>query len=160
MKRLILFRHGKSLWETGVSDFDRELSFVGIERTEKSAKELVKNLNFKLDVWYSSPAERARKTAELTAKHFKEKPEINLDERLYTFSFFDLLKFIKNLDNSTNSAIFFGHNEAYTEFVNRMGDNFQRNLPTSGVAIFEFDVKNWSEIEKGKIIRIIKPKEL
>lgn len=160
MKKLILFRHGKSLWETGVSDFDRDLSFVGEERTEKSAKELVKSLDFEIDIWYSSPAQRARRTADIVSKHFKEKPTINLDERLYTFSFFDLLKFIKSIDNSKKSALFFGHNEAYTEFVNRMGDHFQKNLPTSGVVIFEFHIDNWEEIEKGKILKIIKPKEL
>ena len=160
MKKLILFRHGKSLWDTGVSDFDRDLSFIGIERTHKSAKELVDRIDFDIDVWYSSPALRAKRTAELTSEYFTKKPEIILDETLYTFSFFDLLKFIKNLNNSTNSAMFFGHNEAYTELINRMGDKYLKNLPTSGVAIMEFDVKNWNEIEKGRLSEIIKPKEL
>jgi|26BtaG_2_1085354.scaffolds.fasta_scaffold00202_24 phosphohistidine phosphatase len=160
MKKLILFRHGKSLWDTGVSDFDRDLSFIGIERTHKSAKELVDRIDFDIDVWYSSPALRAKRTAELTSEYFTKKPEIILDETLYTFSFFDLLKFIKNLNNSTNSAMFFGHNEAYTELINRMGDKYLKNLPTSGVAILEFDVKNWNEIEKGRLSEIIKPKEL
>lgn len=160
MKKLILFRHGKSLWDTGVSDFDRDLSFIGIERTHKSAKELVDRIDFDIDVWYSSPALRAKRTAELTSEYFTKKPEIILDETLYTFSFFDLLKFIKNLNNSTNSAMFFGHNEAFTELINRMGDKYLKNLPTSGVAILEFDVKNWNEIEKGRLSEIIKPKEL
>lgn len=160
MKKLILFRHGKSLWDTGVSDFDRDLSFIGIERTHKSAKELVDRIDFDIDVWYSSPALRAKRTAELTSEYFTKKPEIILDETLYTFSFFDLLKFIKNLNNFTNSAMFFGHNEAYTELINRMGDKYLKNLPTSGVAILEFDVKNWNEIEKGRLSEIIKPKEL
>lgn len=160
MKKLILFRHGKSLWDTGVSDFDRDLSFIGIERTHKSAKELVDRIDFDIDVWYSSPALRAKRTAELTSEYFTKKPEIILDETLYTFSFFDLLKFIKNLNNSTISAMFFGHNEAYTELINRMGDKYLKNLPTSGVAILEFDVKNWNEIEKGRLSEIIKPKEL
>ncbi|MFA7448168.1 MAG: histidine phosphatase family protein [Weeksellaceae bacterium] len=160
MKKLILFRHGKSLWDTGVSDFDRDLSFIGIERTHKSAKELVDRIDFDIDVWYSSPALRAKRTADLASEHFTKKPKIILDEILYTFSFFDLLKFIKNLDNSINSAMFFGHNEAYTEFVNRMGDKYLKNLPTSGVAVLEFDVENWNEIEKGRLIELVKPKEL
>lgn len=160
MKKLILFRHGKSLWETGVSDFERDLNFVGIERTQKSAKELVNRLNFSIDAWYSSPAQRARKTAGLAAEAFPEKPKIQFDEKLYTFSFFDLLKFIKNIDNQHKSAIFFGHNEAYTELINRMGDKYIDNLPTSGVAILEFDTQNWDEIEKGRLIELIKPKKL
>ena len=160
MKKLILFRHGKSLWDTGVSDFDRDLSFIGVERTQKAAKELVDRIDFDIDVWYSSPALRAKRTADLASEHFSKKPEIILDETLYTFSFFDLLKFIKKLNNSAHSALFFGHNEAYTEFVNRMGDTYLKNLPTSGVAVLEFDVENWNEIEKGRLIELIKPKEL
>lgn len=160
MKRIVLFRHGKSLWETGVSDFERDVSFIGEERTEKAAKELLKQLDFKIDVCYSSPAKRARNTAEMAMDQFPQPLEINYDESLYTFAFFDLLRFVKNLDNSYDSAIFFGHNEAYTEFVNRMGDEYLKNLPTSGVAILEFNTDNWQEIDKGKTITIIKPKKL
>lgn len=160
MKNLILFRHGKSLWETGVSDFERDLSFIGVERTHKSAKELQNKLNFEIDSWFSSPAQRARRTAEIAAEYFPSNPNIILDEKLYTFSFFDLLKFIKNLDNSINSALFFGHNEAYTEFVNRMSNQYINKLPTSGVAVFSFDISDWKKMEKGELIHLIKPKKI
>lgn len=160
MKKIILFRHGKSLWETGVSDFDRDISFIGEERTEKSANELLRQLDFEIDIWFSSPAKRARRTAEITASKFNNPIDINYDEKLYTFSFFDLLRFIKNLDNEYQTAIFFGHNEAFTEFTNRMGNDFQNNLPTSGVAIMAFDTNDWQALEKGKTISIIKPKKL
>lgn len=159
MKKLILFRHGKSRWDMNVTDMKRDLLETGIERTKKSARTLSEYLDFEIDAWYSSPAVRAKRTADLTADFFSN-PEIKTDEQLYTFSFFDLLKFIKNLDNSIETAIFFGHNEAYTEFVNRMGNQYIENLPTSGVAIFEFDTKDWKSIEKGKTLHIIKPKSL
>ncbi|HUH34892.1 MAG TPA: histidine phosphatase family protein [Moheibacter sp.] len=160
MKRIILFRHGKSLWETGVSDFDRDLSFIGIERTKKSIEALKNQLDFDIDIWYSSPAQRARRTAEMTAEAFSDAIQINFDEKLYTFSFFDLLKFIKNLDNQYHNAIFFGHNEAYTEFVNRMSHDYLDNLPTSGVAILTFPTDDWQQLGKATISNIIKPKEL
>lgn len=160
MKKVILFRHGKSLWETGVNDFERNISFIGEERTEKSSIELLKQLDFEIDIWYSSPAKRARRTAEIVASKFSNPIKINFDEKLYTFSFFDLLRFIKQIDNKYDTAIFFGHNEAFTEFTNRMGDNFQKKLPTSGVAIIEFNTNDWQELEKGKTISIIKPKKL
>lgn len=160
MKHLILFRHGKSRWDSGVSDFERDLAQNGIERTHKSAKELVNKLNFDIDIWYSSPARRAERTASIAASYFEERPEIHFDQRLYTFSFFDLLKFIKSVDNQHQSAIFFGHNEAFTGFTNRMGDRYLDNLPTSGVAVFEFETDDWAKLEKGKTLNIIKPKEL
>lgn len=160
MKHLILFRHGKSRWDSGVSDFERDLAQNGIERTHKSAKALIKTLDFDIDTWYSSPARRAERTARIASSYFEYEPNIHYDQKLYTFSFFDLLKFIKNIDNHYQSAIFFGHNEAYTEFVNRMGDRYLENLPTSGVAVFEFETDDWAALEKGKTLNIIKPKEL
>ncbi|MBW7871596.1 MAG: histidine phosphatase family protein [Flavobacteriia bacterium] len=160
MKKIILFRHGKSSWDSGVSDFERDLAQNGVRRTHKSAKELSRILEFKIDAWYSSPARRAERTASIAASYFPENPKINLDQKLYTFSYFDLLKFVKALDNTYKSTIFFGHNEAYTEFANRMGDVFLNNLPTSGVVIIEFDTDRWEDIEKGKTLKVIKPKEL
>lgn len=160
MKRIILFRHGKSLWETGVSDFERDLNFIGIERAQKAAKELNKQLNFTIDACFSSPAQRARKTAEIAKAHIPNLPDIQFDEKLYTFSFFDLLRFIKALDNQYENVLFFGHNEAYTEFVNRMGNLYIENLPTAGVALLEFNTQDWNLLEKGKLITLIKPKKL
>lgn len=160
MKKLILFRHAKSRWDMGVNDRERDLEEVGIERTEKSAAKLKSILDFEIDVWLSSPAVRARKTAELTALHFPKKPEINIVENLYTFSFFDLLKEVKKIDNQFQTAILFGHNEAFTEFVNRMGNQYLYNLPTSGIAMLEFQSDSWTEIERGETLNIIKPKKL
>jgi phosphohistidine phosphatase len=159
MKRIILFRHGKSNWNFSVNDAERDLEKTGKERTKKSAEELRKKTDFEIDAWFSSPAKRARKTAEITGKYF-ENNEIKINDSLYTFSFFDLLKEIKKLDGKLKTVIVFGHNEAFTEFVNRMGSEYLDNLPTSGVAVIEFDSENWNAIEKGETKLIIKPKNL
>lgn len=160
MKRIILFRHGKSEWKPGIADFDRDLKPKGIKRTKKSAKELAKISDLSIDAWYSSPARRAEKTAIITSKFFKPKPEIRLNHDLYGLDCRDLISFVKGFDNSFQTIIIFGHNEAFTEFVNRMGDQEIENLPTSGVAILDFDVSNWLAIGKGKTVRVIIPKEL
>ncbi len=160
MKKLILFRHAKSRWDMGVNDPERDLEEVGIERTQKSATELKSILNFEIEIWLSSPAVRAYKTANLVADHFSKKPEIKIIENLYTFSFFDLLKEVKKIDDQFQTAILFGHNEAFTEFANRMGSQYLYNLPTSGIAILEFKSDSWNEIERGETLNIIKPKKL
>lgn len=160
MKHLVLFRHAKSRWDMGVNDRERDLEKIGIERAHKSAKYLRENLNFKLEAWQSSPAKRARNTAQIAAEYFENPPELILNENLYTFAFFDLLKEVKKLDNSLQNVILFGHNEAFTEFVNRMGNHYIENLPTAGVAVIEFPVDDWKNIEKGTTQLIIKPKLL
>ncbi|MFA7687708.1 MAG: histidine phosphatase family protein [Moheibacter sp.] len=159
MKHLILFRHAKSSWEQNVNDKQRDLLEIGVERTRKSAAQLKVDLPFEPQNWFSSPAVRARKTAEIAAEYFTS-PSVQFDEDLYTFSFFDLLKTIKNFDNGFDSAIVFGHNEAFTEFVSRMGNQYINNLPTSGIAWIEFDTDQWSLIEKGNTRLIIRPKNL
>lgn len=64
MSKLILIRHGQSVWNaenkfTGWVDVD--LSEKGINEAKKSA-ELIKNLNIKIDKFYTSYLKRAIKT--------------------------------------------------------------------------------------------------
>ena len=64
MSKLILTRHGQSIWNaenrfTGWVDVD--LSKKGIEEAEKSG-ELIKKLNIKIDISYTSFLKRAIKT--------------------------------------------------------------------------------------------------
>ena len=64
MSKLILTRHGQSTWNaenrfTGWVDVD--LSEIGIKEAEKSA-ELIKKLNIKIDICYTSFLKRAIKT--------------------------------------------------------------------------------------------------
>lgn len=160
MKQLILFRHAKSRWDQMVNDRERDLEQSGIERTIKSSEKLSESLSFAPEKWFSSPATRARKTAQIAAAYFPNGPEIEIIENLYTFSLFDLLKEIKKFENNYDSAVIFGHNEAFTEFVNRMGDQYLDHLPTSGIALLQFDTDSWNKIEKGKTKLIIKPKQL
>lgn len=159
MKHLILFRHAKSRWDEQVNDRERNLETIGVERTHKAARQLKSDLSFVPENWISSPAIRAKRTAEIAASYF-ENPQIEINDSLYTFSFFDLLKAVRSLDENFNSAVLFGHNEAFTEFVSRMGNRYIDHLPTSGIAWIEFDTEQWSLIDKGNTRLIIKPKKL
>jgi len=160
MKKLILFRHGKSRWDEPVNDRKRDLEPDGIERTKKSARELAAQLDFMPEKWFSSSALRAKRTAEIAVAYFSNPTKIEIIENLYTFSFFDLLKTIKTFSDDFNSAVLFGHNEAFTEFASRMGGQYIEHLPTSGVVWLEFETDKWHEIDKGKTQLILKPKQL
>jgi phosphohistidine phosphatase len=54
----------------------------------------------------------------------------------------------------------FGHNSAITDFVNKFGDFFIENVPTSGLVVIEFETDFWKNITKGKIKKVILPKEI
>ena len=64
-KTLLIIRHAKSSWDIGtLTDFERPLN----ERGKRDAPEMaarLKKRNIKIDAFVSSPAKRAKKTAEL-----------------------------------------------------------------------------------------------
>ena len=89
MSKLILTRHGQSIWNaenrfTGWVDVD--LSEKGVKEAEKSG-ELIKNLNIKIDISYTSYLKRAIKTLTTILKVNELKLKFNtawqLNERHY-----------------------------------------------------------------------------
>ena len=160
MKNLILVRHAKSSWETPLKDRDRPLSKNGLQAAHLVSSYVSKYLPKTYLLW-TSVAERASQTALIFAQNLCYPIEsIIYKEDLYTFDENQLTKVIKSCKNEFDSVILFGHNGAITNFVNKFGDVFIENVPTSGFVSLQFDVDDWSAIEKGKTLKVIVPKDL
>ncbi len=160
MKNLILIRHAKSSWEAPLKDFDRPLMKRGILDAHDVSLNISKYLPKTFIIW-SSTAARASETALIFAQNISYPLEsIVFRDDLYTFDERQLEKVIKSCDNSLESVILFGHNEAITNFVNKFGDVFIENVPTSGFVSLQFDAENWDTIDKGKTQKTIFPKDL
>lgn len=160
MKNLILVRHAKSSWETPLKDRDRPLSKNGLQAAHLVSSYVSKYLPKTYLIW-TSVAERASQTALIFAQNLSYPIEsIIYKEELYTFDENQLAKVIKSCKNEFDSVILFGHNGAITNFVNKFGDVFIENVPTSGFVSLQFDVDDWSAIEKGKTLKVIVPKDL
>jgi len=160
MKNLILIRHAKSSWNAPVQDFDRTLEQRGREDAFLVANNAVKFLpsNF---VIYSSSARRARETALIFAKTILYPVEsIVFSDNLYTFDENKLEKLIKSSTNDIENVILFGHNDAITNFVNKFGNIFVDNVPTSGFVWLQFETDSWEGITNGKTIKTIFPRNL
>ncbi|WP_026809696.1 SixA phosphatase family protein [Arenibacter latericius] len=158
MKTILLVRHGKSSWDYGVSDRDRPLKERGIRDAAKVAKEYMKN-SINIDAAYSSPANRAMHTAIIFLRTINFSLEnFNLSHTLYDFSGDDVLRFIHSLDNSKDTVLLFGHNEAFTHIANTLGDVYIENVPTSGFVEIKFDTNDWSAVVKGTTERTLFPK--
>jgi phosphohistidine phosphatase len=54
----------------------------------------------------------------------------------------------------------FGHNHAITAFVNAYGSVYIDNVPTCGVVIIDFDINNWKDLNKGKTVKTLFPRDL
>ncbi len=160
MKNLILVRHAKSSWETPLKDRDRPLSKNGLQAAHLVSSYVSKYLP-KTYLFWTSVAERASQTALIFAQNLSYPIEsIIYKDELYTFDENQLAKVIKSCKNEFDSVILFGHNGAITNFVNKFGDVFIENVPTSGFVSLQFDVDDWSAIEKGKTLKVIVPKDL
>ena len=160
MKRLILVRHGKSSWDNDLPDRERPLKKRGFGDGKLVAEAYKKQLGNPELVW-TSDATRAHTTANIF-KDILEIPDntFHVKPRLYTFDERDLLHIIKGCEDSVDSLMVFGHNNAMTSLVNALGDKFVDNVPTTGLTIIDFDVPRWTKISEGKTILTLFPKHL
>lgn len=160
MKRLVLVRHGKSSWKYNLPDEERPLK----KRAFKDAKlvmEAFQNFSSEGNLLWTSPAERAKGTAELFKSHFQVPADFfEIKKELYTFEVDSLLKTIQTCPNNIDQLFVFGHNPAITEVANKLGDQEFSKMPTTGLVVIDFEVEKWNEIKNGKTILYLFPKNL
>ena len=151
-KTLLLVRHAKSSWDNfTLSDFERPLNERGKTDAPKMGKRLRKN-GVKIDAFISSPAKRAKKTAEYFVREFNsDANNIILVSALYDASTNNFSETIKEIDDKYKSAAIFSHNPGITHFVNQLIDNANiDNMPTCGVFAVKADVEKWKDFSKAK----------
>ena len=160
MKNLILIRHAKSNWDAPLKDIERPLDRRGITDAHLVASNCISFLPH-LFIIYCSLAKRASETALIFSQNISYPVEnIVYKDELYTFDFKQLQKTIRKFNNNYDNVILFGHNEAITNFVNKFGDVFIDNVPTSGFVFLQFDANSWDAIDKAKTIKSLFPKDL
>lgn len=160
MKNIFFMRHAKSEWNQNVSDELRTISNKGKLKTEKVANYIKFNYDFSFDKIYASKAVRAKQTSEIMKEILFPSQQIEVIDELYTFSNFLLDSWIRKLDNKLENILIFGHNPAFTEIINQLGNENIYNLSTSGFAWLQFETDDWKSIIKGKTIKIILPKDI
>ena len=160
MKNLILIRHGKSSWEAPLTDKDRPLTQRGMSDAHHVSAATAAALPKTFLIW-SSTAKRASETALIFAQNFSCPVEsIIFKDELYTFDGKQLENIVRRCHDDYDNVILFGHNEAITDFVNKFGDRYIENVPTSGFVSIGFEVNKWDAITKGKTLKTVFPKDL
>lgn len=159
MKELILLRHAKSSWDNNLDDRNRPLTEKGVNRIINISKASRKYF-LDIDVVYSSPAIRAISTAIITSSVLKINfSKIKINENLYSFNSQNILSFIKSIDNKFNRVLCVGHNPAFTEVANLLGNKELIHLPTAGWVKFKLNESDWKDINNGESIFGL-PKEI
>lgn len=146
MKKLLLIRHAKSSWKNhSLSDFDRPLNKRG--KTDAPLMgSILRKLGLKVDLIVSSPAYRAKITAEYIANELNyDKHYINYYEDLYEASSDNISETIKYIDDEHDIVILVGHNPSLNFFAYEYL-TFEENIPTCGILELTFDCDRWQDI--------------
>ena len=118
MKEIFVLRHAKSSWDNvNLSDHDRPLADRGIKDAAKLCV-FVKNKGYMLDKVLCSTAKRAKETFDLTADGFNfEIGRTTYTDKLYFGDATDLIKHLRELDESLNNILIVGHNPTLHHLV-------------------------------------------
>jgi phosphohistidine phosphatase len=146
MKTLILVRHAKSSQFPGQpSDFDRPLNDRGFREAAEMGKKLFKK-KILIDQFVSSPAIRARSTAELFAAEYDRKlKEIHFIPELYQADPDNFSDTIRGLDDTCQHVALFSHNPGITDFASSLTTTHITHMPTSSVFAVTAAVDSWKE---------------
>jgi phosphohistidine phosphatase len=161
-KLLVLVRHAKSSWkEAGLADRERPLSGRGRRDAPRMGR-LLAARGVRPELLVTSPALRARQTAEALAEALGRKPaDLWMDKRIYLAEPEELLALIRGFEERFHSALLVGHNPGLTELVNRLAGCEIENVPTCGIAILDLATKSWSAAgdRPARLLEFLVPKE-
>ena len=170
MKRLCIMRHAKSDWSNpALADAERTLNARGVKSADFLAGFIV-DRGWTPDHALCSTAIRARSTIKPLTERLGDKCKIDYRDDLYMAMPNDLLRFIRDLDDGNETVLIVAHNpglemlavdlanDESAAFAAQMADHF----PTGALAVFAFDVANWSDVKSGcgSVLFYGKPREM
>lgn len=147
MKTILMVRHAKSGWDKPLPDFDRKLTERGKTDAKNMAIRLVKK-NIDIDLFISSPALRAQKTARIFMKESAaQKDKLKIIPALYEPSVKSFYEAIESVDDEVNCIALFSHNPGITQFVNSLDGHPVYDMPTCAVYAFKIKSAHWNELQ-------------
>jgi phosphohistidine phosphatase len=174
MRRLMLLRHAKTENDApSGKDQDRRLDHRGRSDAAEIGGWIGRHRPFP-DSVLVSPAARSRQTWEIAWEAMKgrvPKPEVEPVLELYGADPAQLLQTIREASTADPKTLMLvGHNPGMHELalaLARSGDAMGRraladNLPTSGLAIFDFEIDDWADVafRRGRLVQFVSPKLL
>ena len=152
-KTLFIVRHGKSSWEyENISDIDRPLKLRGI----RNAYEMARRLKIECQVpelFISSPANRALHTASIFLNVYElGYDRLKVQELLYGGGVDGITGIIKSQSPAVSKLMIFGHNPDFSDLATTFAKKSYVELPTCGIAIFEFNSTAWEKIGRNNVV--------
>ena len=172
MRRLMLLRHAKTETEAPSGrDRDRRLDERGRRDAAEIGNWIGRHPPF-ADTVMVSPAVRAHQTWDIAWEAMKDHvppPKVEFLPELYGADPAQLLEAIRDAAATDSKQLMLvGHNPGMHELALALvgsGDEAGRkalsdNLPTSGLAVFDFATKDWSDVafRRGRLVLFVSPK--
>ena len=144
----------------------------GLEGASRTSRLTVARLQYDGDDWYANPSSlpnlikalRARTTAGIIAAKLGYADSAIVEDReIYNASTAQLLKVLRHIDESHQSAVLFGHVPGVLDLTNSLcpGAGID-HFPTCSAAIVALEIDYWGELDEGcgKLIEHLIPKQL
>jgi len=150
-RRLVVLRHAKSSWPTGVADHERPLAGRGRRAAPLAGRWLAEHVD-RIDLVVCSSAVRARQTWTRAGAELGRAPELRIDERVYAASGRTLLALARELPDEARTVLLVGHNPGLEELVENL-TGAPCGLKTSSIAVLSGRgdwpavTANWARLE-------------
>ncbi|MEM8559072.1 MAG: histidine phosphatase family protein [Bacteroidota bacterium] len=162
MKTLYLLRHGKSDWDAPFDrDFDRPLAKRGRKAADRMGRFFALS-DEPLDAIVSSPAVRARRTAERFLDESALSTPLSFDERLYDGDEDGLLDVVRDQSDAVNALLLAGHQPTWSDAASLLIGGGDLRFPTAALACINLHIDAWDDIEEdtGDLIWFVTPRLL
>ncbi len=169
MRRLLILRHAKSDWPSGLTDFDRPLAARGRVAAPLMGR-YMKSEHLLPDFAIVSSARRTVETWALIEQELGEKVPHRFERRIYEAPYEQLLEVVRAVPAEVRTLLLVGHNPGSEELASAMtgfGDRFaaqrmQRKFPTAGLAVIDFEAEGWADLAErsGRLDRFVTPATL
>jgi phosphohistidine phosphatase len=172
MRRLMLLRHAKTENDApSGQDQDRRLDDRGRLDAAAVGGWIGRHPPFVPETVLVSPAVRAQQTWEIVRDAIKTQPRVEFPGDLYGADPAQLLQIIRMAEATDPQILMLvGHNPGMHELALALAGSgdaaakkaLEDNLPTTGLAIFEFAIEDWNEVafRRGTLVRFTSPKLL
>lgn len=169
-KRLILLRHAKSAWNRAeLADFERPLAPRGKKAAPVMGQFLAQQKKLP-DLVLCSSARRAVETWQLIAAQLPKDIPARQNKALYMAMPREMLKLLQKTPDEHDCVLLIGHNPGIADLAawlcaqakDEKHAQLAAKFPTAAVAIIDFDVASWRDVEadSGRLIDFVTPRSL
>lgn len=156
-KTLVLVRHAKSAWDSGVEDHERPLSGRG-RRDARAIGELLVRSSIEPDLVLCSTALRTQQTWEGATGGGAVAKLVQLEPRIYHAWVPELVSLIRSVPAEVDTLLVLGHAPGIPDLVAHLGARdhgskqwarLDAKFPTSAVAVLQVS-RTWTDLGQGR----------